>query len=405
MLNPWRGLDNLPREVWILFFTTLINRAGAMAMPFLALYLTRSHGWTAGRVGFVITVYGIGALITSPLAGKLCDQVGALRIMKASLLLAGIVLLIFPLAHSFAGIVGLIFLWAVVSEAFRPASMVVNTEMVSPERRKAAVALYRLAANLGMSIGPAAGGFLAAFSFTWLFVVDGITAILAGLFLSFSGWKEPRRQISSEDAKASESVIAKRRGVFTDRVFLWFFVAMIPVEMVFFQHTSTMPLFLTRDLHLSETAFGLLFSLNTLLIVFLEVWLNTATERWPHKWSMALGALLTAIGFGAQILVTGITGVALTIIIWTLGEMILFPGTVAYVAEIAAPQKRGAYLGVFQMTFSLSFALGPWIGTQVYERYGAGTLWLSALLCGLLSAAMLAQVSPRKPEPLTQTAL
>lgn len=402
-MNPWRGLDNLPKEVWVLFFTTLINRAGAMAMPFLVLYLTRNQGWTAGRAGLVITVYGVGALITSPLAGKLCDHVGALLIMKLSLFLTGAALLIFPLAKSFAAIVTLAFFWAVVSEAFRPASMVVNTEMVPPERRKAAVALYRLAANLGMSIGPALGGLLVTISFSALFIVDGATSILAGIFLLASGWKEVRREKAAGKNSGEAVANMRRRSLFADGAFLWFLAAMIPVEIVFFQHTSTMPLFLTSDLHLSESAFGLLFSLNTLLIVFLEVSLNAATQHWSHRSAMALGALLTGVGFGLQMGVTGIFGVALTIIIWTFGEMILFPSTVAYVAEIADPQRRGAYLGMFQMTFSLSFAVGPWIGTQVYEHFGSRMLWLGALLCGLLSTAMLARVSQRKTESITQT--
>ena len=39
--NPWRGLAGLPREMWVLFAATLVNRAGSMVLPFFVLYLTR----------------------------------------------------------------------------------------------------------------------------------------------------------------------------------------------------------------------------------------------------------------------------------------------------------------------------------------------------------------------------
>src|SRR5438874_8074543 len=104
-MNPWRSLGILPREVWVLFTTTVINRAGTMALPFLTLYLTRRLGYSAGYAGLVITFYGIGALVSSPLSGRLCDKVGSLRIMITSLFLTGVILLLFPVVGSYKSIV------------------------------------------------------------------------------------------------------------------------------------------------------------------------------------------------------------------------------------------------------------------------------------------------------------
>src|SRR5437762_3263104 len=149
-LNPWRGLRGLPGEVWVLFAVSLINRAGTMALPFLVLYLTRALGITAGRAGLAIVVYGAGALLTAPLAGRLTDRVGPVRVMEGSLFLSGALLVAFPLAGSYPAILVLCFLWAVTGEALRPANLTAVTEWVVPERRKAAFALIRLAINLGM---------------------------------------------------------------------------------------------------------------------------------------------------------------------------------------------------------------------------------------------------------------
>ena len=77
----------------------------------------------------------------------------------------------------------LTFLWAVVADAARPATMAALTAARAPEQRKAAIALNRLAVNLGMSIGPAVGGFLAQASFPLLFIVDGMTSLAATALL------------------------------------------------------------------------------------------------------------------------------------------------------------------------------------------------------------------------------
>src|SRR5437868_15108075 len=92
-LNPWRGLSGLPREVWLLFATNLINRAGMMVLPFLVLYLTRERRFTPGQAGFALAVYGAAAIFAGPISGSLSGRIGALAVIRGSLLLSCGVLL------------------------------------------------------------------------------------------------------------------------------------------------------------------------------------------------------------------------------------------------------------------------------------------------------------------------
>jgi MFS family permease len=401
-MNLWRSLSGLPKEIWILFTTTLVNRAGTMALPFLVLYLTQNLNLPAGRAGLVITAYGVGSLVTSPLAGRLCDRIGALRIMKLSLFLTGAILLAFPLARGFSVILALTIVWAMVSEAFRPASLAITADLVEPGQLRAAYSVSRLAVNLGMSIGPAVGGFLATISFSALFLVDGATAILAGVVLAASRWRIQHHAappaIESNDESDSSN---QHRNPLTDLRFLYFLAAMVPASLVLFQIHAAMALFLVRDLRLSESVYGLLFTINTLLIVLIEVPLNTAMSHWPHRPTLVLGALLWGIGFGALAFVTGIFGVVATVVVWTFGEMILVPAAAAYVAEISNMKRRGEYMGLYQMMYGLAFAIGPWLGTQVLETFGARTLWIATFVAGCLSAAMLGRVHVSRVEAKT----
>lgn len=398
-MNPWRGLKGLPREAWVLCVSTLVNRCGTMVLPFLVLYLTESRGLSPARASLVLSAYGIGGLFVGPLAGRVADRLGALRIMRWSLLLSGGLLLVFPALASFWAILGLTLVLAAVTEAFRPANLSLLSQVVAPEQRKAVFALNRLAINLGMSVGPAVGGLLAGVSFLLIFWVDGATSLLAALTLIFgfsAGRQGPAAPREREGGGAE-------RAAWRDPALWGFVAALLPVLLVFFQLNSTLPLFLVRELGQRASAFGFLLSINTLIIVLVEVPLNLAIAHWPHRRTMALGALLTGGGFGSYAFASGFWSAVPATVLWTFGEMLLFPGTAAYVADLSPDSRRGEYMGIYTMTFATAFTVGPFAGTLLYSSRGAPALWLVSASVALVSALLMARVKEpgrRSPEAL-----
>jgi len=390
MNHPWRGLKEIPHNIWILSFATLINRSGMMVLPFLTLYMTKEIYVSAGSAGMVLMFFGIGSLITGPFSGKLADKFGALRMMKVSLIFSGLMLFVYPFISNYYIILLYTLVWSMVGEAFRPANLSLISTEVKPEQRKTAFALNRLAINLGMSIGPVVGGFLSTFDFDLLFYVDGITSIFAGIFLivmRFDKHEEPINKTGKEINNKSDLLISQ--SILKDKVFLLFMLSIIPVNMVFFQHIGAFPIYIVRYLGYKEFIFGLLSAINTVMIIFIEVPLNNAMANWNDKKSITLGALLTGIGFGAMAISGNIIFIIGTIVIWTFGEMIFFPACASYAAEISPEAKRGEYMGYFQMTFSSALMFGPWIGTEIIDRFGSTILWSGTFLFGLLSASLI----------------
>jgi MFS family permease len=397
-MKAWRDLKGMPRGVWVLFATTLVNRAGTMVLPFLVLYLTRDLGFTDAQAGRVLFVYGGAALFSAALSGRLSDVLGPMKVIRNSLFATSAILLLFPLARSEWAVIVMTLALSLAAESFRPASLAVVADLVKPAQRKPAFALTRLAINLGMSIGPAVGGFLATVSFRWLFLVDGVTSFAAGVLLVLALRRGPTHHAHAE-AEPDGPVELPSKRAWTDGRLLFFLAALFPVAIVFFQHLSSMPLYLVRDLHLSEIDYGLFFTINTLLIVALEVPINSATAHWSHRRTLALGAFLFAAGFGAIALARDFWSVAATVVVWTFGEMFLFPALAAWVTEIAPPPRRGEYMGLTQMAMSLGFAVGPWAGTAVLERFGGRTLWLGCLALGLGSTGMMLRLPEERRAP------
>jgi MFS family permease len=149
-----------------------------------------------------------------------------------------------------------------------------------------------------------------------------------------------------------------------------------------------MPLYLVRDLHYRESFYGGLFVLNTLIIVALEVPINMAMAHWPARPATSLATVLVAIGFGALAVAHAPLAIALTVVVWTFGEMIFFPTATAHVAELAPPGRTGEYMGAFSGTFSLALIVGPWLGVALLDRIGAPAMWSAMFVCGLAAAAL-----------------
>ena len=394
-MNPWRGLRGLPREVWLVCISTLVNRLGTMALPFLVLYLTEGRRWTPAEAGYGMMVYGAGALAAGPFSGRLADRLGHVQVLKASLWSSGALLLVLPFATTKPLLFALIFLWAGLTQAFWPSAMALLTGLAPPEKRKAVFALHRLCVNLGMAVGPAMGGFIAHHSYRWVFWTDGISTLAGALMLTLVLQAPPKVDLPHDHVRG--------QSPWRDRHLLYLLLPFVPVLMVFFQIEGTLPLWVVRDLGLGSRFFGLLFTVNTLLIVILEVPLNLAMAHWRHGQQLLLGSLCLAVGFGLTAWATGYAMLIVTTVIWTFGEMILFPAMSDAVATLAPADRRGEYMGLLSLAFAAALALGPWLGVLGYALAGPRAVWFSCFVIALGAGLLLARF--RTPDSKYQAQL
>jgi MFS family permease len=341
-------------------------------------------------------VYGAGALAAGPFAGRLADRLGHVHILKASLWSSGALLLVIPFATSRPTLFALIFLWAALTQAFWPSAMALLADLAPPEQRKAVYALHRLSVNLGMAVGPALGGLIAHHSYHWVFWTDGLSTLAGAVLLGLLLKARPRAATPHDHVRGASP--------WRDRQLAFLLLPFVPLLMVFFQIEGTLPLWVVRDLGLGSRFYGLLFTVNTLLIVALEVALNLAMARWPHGRQLLAGAICLAFGFGLTAWATGVTTLILTTIIWTFGEMILFPAMSDAVATLAPPDRRGEYMGLLSLCFAAALALGPWLGVLAYAKAGPRAVWLATFGISLLAGLALARFRAQAPSGASRQA-
>ena len=338
-LNTFKGLST---EVWWLALITLINRAGTMVIPFLSLYLTKSLDFSLKDVGWIMSCFGLGSVLGSWLGGKLTDKIGYYKVMKTSLFLTGLFFLGLQYVTTFYGFCIGIFLVMLVADTFRPAMFVALSAYSKPENKTRSVTLIRLAINLGFSAGPAVGGIIiTSLSYSGLFWVDGVTCILATFLLM--------KVLNPKKAKVLDEIKTENPiSVFSDKAFWVFFVAMFIFGFVFLQYFSTMPLYYENIHNLSEFDIGLLMGMNGFLIFLLEMplikWLEES--KYSKERLMFVGLLLTAISF-LVLNLTGWVGVlVIGMLFMTIGEMIAFPFSNAFVMERAKKGKSRRIYGI-----------------------------------------------------------
>lgn len=367
-LNTFKGLST---EVWWLALITLINRAGTMVIPFLSLYLTKSLDFSLKDVGWIMSCFGLGSVLGSWLGGKLTDKIGYYKVMKTSLFLTGLFFLGLQYVTTFYGFCIGIFLVMLVADTFRPAMFVALSAYSKPENKTRSVTLIRLAINLGFSAGPAVGGIIiTSLSYSGLFWVDGVTCILATFLLM--------KVLNPKKAKVLDEIKTENPiSVFSDKAFWVFFVAMFIFGFVFLQYFSTMPLYYENIHNLSEFDIGLLMGMNGFLIFLLEMplikWLEES--KYSKERLMFVGLLLTAISF-LVLNLTGWVGVlVIGMLFMTIGEMIAFPFSNAFVMERAKKGNQGEYMAYYSIAFSLAHIFGHNSGMQLVDNLGFDKTW------------------------------
>jgi predicted MFS family arabinose efflux permease len=397
-----RAYRGLPRRAWVLFAVNLVNSSGSMVFFFLSLYLTREIGLTTARAGQVLSLYGAGSLVGAISGGWLADRLGSIRVQKLSLTLCGVLLIVLGQMRTLAGIMPLLFAMALFAGMLYPANATSMSQICPRDLQIKGFALSRLANNLGATIGPAVGGVLAMHSYGLLFWADGLTSLAAaGLFAllwtgaraggaAARGRDEAAKKAPATDASVSTAPDAGPRALspWHDVPFLLMLVIFFVWSVVFIQVLTTFPIYVRNVYGLAENRIGQLYAVNTVIIVVLEMVLMEKIRKFSLALMINISFILLGLGLGLMPLGRGFAFGALTVAIWTFGEMLSMPLVTALIAGRATDANRGRYMGLNSFAFSLAFIVAPPVGTAIYDGLGPDAVWyVCAATCAVIAVA------------------
>lgn len=380
-LASYKGLS---KPAWVLALIMLINRSGAMVIPFLGVYMTTSLKFSLSEAGTVLSCFGAGAVCGSWLGGWLSDKVGNFKVQFLCLMLTVPVFCILPQLTEPVWLAVGVFILSIISETFRPANTVSIASYTSPENITKAFSLNRMAMNLGFSIGPALGGFLAAWSYHWLFYGNALSSGLAGLFFYLYFKKRQARQIAKPAVTPSSTAVSPWK----DTYFLIFSFFCCLYSICFFQLLSTLPLFYRTAHHLSEWNIGVILAFSGFVVFALEMILvHIAGRKWSSSTIIIAGTLLCGASY-VMLLLPGKYAVLYSgIFLLCISEILAMPFMATLTMHRAPEHKQGAYMGINSLSFSIAHIVSPFAGTRIASHFGFDVLWITTGLISLFTAA------------------
>ncbi|MEY3173745.1 MAG: Multidrug resistance protein MdtH [Planctomycetota bacterium] len=432
-----RGYASLPPVVHLLCVGSFINRVGSFVMLFLTIYVSEHLQMGKPFASACVGVFGLGSVLSAVFGGQLADTLGRRPAMLMALFGGATILASLSLITNGWLFMATLFLFALVVEMYRPASSAMIGDVVSPLQRPLAFGLLYLSFNLGFAIAPQIGGWLAARSYTFLFLADAATTGLYGIVVllfirethhrsrsvvgtgvleaaestdagatpvsaaeALAAAEEALEQAGNPDREGSaalESVSgsaevslgAALQCILRDANFLLFSLCCLLTNIVFMQAFVTLPLAI-REQGFSELQFGRMISVNGLLIVLLQLPATPLLNRLPRLQVLICGQLLMAAGFGLTACADAVWQIVCTIVLWTLGEICQAPFKPAIVSEMAPAELRARYMGVFNVTHAASIAIGAPAGGWILSRFGPQVLWPGCAVVLLLTAGLYA---------------
>ena len=365
----------------------LVNRTGAMVLPFLGIYITNVLGFSLKEAGIILSFYGFGAVIGSAAGGWLTDKFGHFRVQTFSLFMAvPVFILLFYLKGKFI-LSGGIFLLSLITEIFRPANSVSINTYEKKENITRAFSLNRMALNLGFSIGPALGGFLAAISYKLLFYGNGFTSFMAGIIFYIFFKKVHRKKKINVHEIAPGKRLQKSDSPWRDKYFIIFCIICCAYSLFFFQLLSTLPLYYKEICKLNDWHVGLLLGFNGIVVFFLEMLLvSVAERRFSTNKIIFTGAIICALSFLVLLAGKGLFVLYLGVFLLSVSEILSMPFIATVAIQRATKEREGSYMGVNGLAFSSAFILSPIIGTFVAAHFGYPALWFTSAISLVLIA-------------------
>jgi predicted MFS family arabinose efflux permease len=380
--DAYKGLST---PAWMLALVMLINRSGAMVIPFLGVYMVNHLHFDLEDTGVVLSCFGVGAVGGSFLGGWLTDKVGHFKVQLTSLIMTVPVFFLLPELDTVLKLGIGVFMLSIISETFRPANSVSIAYYSKPDNIIRSFSLNRMAMNLGFSIGPALGGFLAAVSYTFLFYGNAIGAFLSAIlfFLYFRNRKGNDRKVVAQEVVDDPK---EDRSPYKDTLFVLFSVLSCVFAICFLQLLNTLPLYYRTVYQLTEANIGVILAFSGLVVFSLEMLLvHIAEKRMTARAVIVWGVLLCGLSFLILNLAHGMWILYVSMFVLCIAEILAMPFMATVTLQRSSLKTRGAYMGVNALSFSVAHIFSPFLGTRVAAIYGFETLWYGTAVVLLIT--------------------
>lgn len=381
---------NLPKEIYIIFISRIVNSMGSFVGPLLTLILTEKIGLSKDVAGFYMTISGAIFVPTSIIGGKLADTIGRKRmILFCDVISAGLYIACGFMAHDMKIVYTLMAAQAFMAMA-GPAHDSLIADLTTPENREGAYALCYMGWNIGFAVGPTIGGLLFKKYLSWLFIGDAITALLS-LLLVYVGIKETIHSVKEEKIDDKRELEKSEKGsifrVLIKRpILIYFALVMFGYNFVYSQWGFMMPMHVSELYSNGAEHFGKLASFNGIVVMLFTPMITKIFEKTRNLKTMVYGGLLYAAGFGMLGFLNTLPFFFLSVFIFTLGEIVLSISASPFIANHTPASHRGRMSSILGIIMGAGHTFGPAVMGRVLMNTSMELGWIGLGIIGAIAA-------------------
>lgn len=375
-----------------------------MFLPVSVLYFTVVVHLSAESVGLGLGIAGLVGCAATPVAGALIDRWGAKRLLIICWLAAGAAYAGFLGVHNWGSFVAIAAVAQAADHMIVPGRRVFVTSIATGDDRVSLMSFQRAMLNVGFGIGglltAAALAIGTRSAYQAILVVDAVSYLAAtGVMATIAVPRNLAGQ--APESPAADSGTTRKAG-FREVLADWRYVSLALIDVTVLTYASTFTIGMPLWVHLHTSAptsmVGLLFTLNTVLVVVLQ--LRTARtcstlEQAPRAFLRTAGAFaLAAVGYWAAYRAGRAEALVIVLLIaavlaHTMAELYGSVGEWTVSLNLAPENLRGRYLSLFGLSLSAQQTVGPVLVTALIVA-SPDLAWFA--LAGLLAAGCAATI-------------
>ncbi|MFL4615984.1 MDR family MFS transporter [Staphylococcus aureus] len=387
---------NIPKSVWWLVIGMALNITGSSFLwPLNTIYMKQELGKSLTVAGLVLMINSFGMVIGNLLGGSLFDKLGGYKTILIGTFTCLCSTTLLNFFHGWPWYAVWLVMLGFGGGMIIPAIYAIAGAVWPNGGRQTFNAIY-LAQNIGVAVGAAMGGFVAEFSFNYIFLANLIMYVVFALVAV----TQFNIEINAKVKYPTHLDITgkKNKARFISLVLICAMFAICWVAYI--QWESTIASF-TQSINISMAQYSVLWTINGIMILVAQPLIKPILYllKGNLKKQMFVGIIIFMLSFFVTSFAENFTIFVVGMIILTFGEMFVWPAVPTIANQLAPDGKQGQYQGFVNSAATVGKAFGPFLGGVLVDAFNMRMMFIGMMLLLVFALILLMVFKENNTQP------
>lgn len=376
----------MPRALWLLIIGMAVNVTGSSFLwPLNAIYIHDHLGKSLTVAGIVLMLNSAASVVGNLFGGSLFDKIGGYKSILIGIGITLLALIGLTFWHGWPEYVIFLTIIGFGSGMVFPSMYAMAGVVWKEGGRKAFNAIY-VAQNVGVAAGAALGGYVASYSFEWIFLGNTVLYVVF-FFIALLGYKGISPIVATRSNMNNNQHVKNHSRLYA-LLILCFGYLLCWVAYVQWQTTIAA---YTQEINITIEQYSILWTINGAIIVLGQPLMNQLIKGVKSvKLQIIIGTIIFVVSFVVAASAEKFIWFIAAMAILTIGEMLIWPAVPTIASKLSPEGREGFYQGIVNSTATGGRMIGPVLGGILVDLYGMSMLF--TVMIGLFVIVILTTV-------------